>query len=167
MKPGWYDRQPKVILMIRALRSDDIPILAEWIPAVPLWQRYGMTAEKMDARLRQAFQAGDLLLVADGAGDGSAHGLAWTMIGGIFGRSAYLRLLGIQNGCTGGGIGVALLDETEQHVRAARQDLFLLVSDFNDAAQRFYQRQGYRQIGAIPGYVLPDVTELLFWKPLS
>jgi hypothetical protein len=43
-------------------------------------------------------------------------------------------------------------------------DLFLLVSDFNHDAQRFYQRQGYQQIGAIPGYVLPDVSELIFRK---
>ena len=42
--------------------------------------------------------------------------------------------------------------------------LFLLVSDFNVDAQRFYQRHGYTQIGAIAGYVVPEVVELLFWK---
>ena len=60
-----------------------------------------------------------------------------------------------------------LLEETERTVRKVCNDLFLLVSDFNKAAQRFYQRNGYQQIGAIPGYVLPDVTELIFWKRLS
>lgn len=153
--------------MIRALRSEDIPIIAGWIPAVPLWIRYGTTAAHMEAQLRQALDRGDLLLVADLEAAGSANALLWCMIGHAFGRSAYLRLLGIQNGYTGHHAGAALLQEAEQHVRKAHQDLFLLVSDFNEDAQRFYRRQGYHQVGAIPGYVLPDVTELLFWKRLG
>ena len=61
-------------------------------------------------------------------------------------------------------MGAALLQEVE--ARATSSDLFLLVSHFNEGAQRFYRRMGYEQIGAIPGYVLPDVTELIFRKVL-
>lgn len=157
----------KVALMIRPLQAEDIPMIAGWIPAVPLWARYGTTTTKIETNLRQAFERGDLLLVADIDREGSANALVWCMIGGAFGRSAYLRLLGIQNGYTGRRVGGGLLQEAEHHVRAIQQDMFLLVSDFNADAQRFYQRQGYQQVGAIPGYVLPDVTELIFWKSLS
>lgn len=150
--------------MIRALQEDDIPSIAGWLPTVPLWIRYHVTTTQIETQLKQAFHRGDLLLVADI--EGSANGLAWCLIGGMFGRSAYLRLLGVQNGHTGSGAGAALLQETERHAREAKQDLFLLVSNFNEDAQRFYRRQGYQQVGAIPGYVLPDVTEFLFWKSL-
>ena len=82
---------------------------------------------------------------------------------GAFGRSAYLRMIGAQPGYAGGGVGAALLAGAES---TAGDQLFLLVSDFNADAQRFYLRHGYTQIGAIPGFVLPDVDELIFWKRL-
>jgi ribosomal protein S18 acetylase RimI-like enzyme len=84
--------------------------------------------------------------------------------GGAFGRSEYLRLIGVRADCAARGLGAALLSEVE--ARATSRDLILLVSDFNEGAQRFYKRMGYAQIGAIPGYVLPDVTELIFRKLL-
>ena len=46
-------------------------------------------------------------------------------------------------------------------------DVFLLVSDFNTTAQAFYRRLGYEQVGAIPGYVVPGITELIFRKRAS
>ena len=42
--------------------------------------------------------------------------------------------------------------------------MFLLVSDFNTDAQQFYQRLGYRQVGKLDDYVVPGVSELIFWK---
>ncbi len=68
---------------------------------------------------------------------------------------------------TSGGIGSALLTEVERRSAEVASDLFLLVSDFNEAAQRFYQRHGFEQIGEVSGYVLPDVTELIFRKRLT
>ena len=42
----------------------------------------------------------------------------------------------------------------------------LLVSDFNDGAQRFYARHGYVQVGRLPALVASNVDELLFWRRL-
>ncbi|MCZ7547197.1 MAG: GNAT family N-acetyltransferase [Anaerolineae bacterium] len=70
-------------------------------------------------------------------------------------------------GLEGMGIGAALLGEAERRAASVSREMFLLVSDFNVAAQRFYQRHDYQQVGAIPGYVLPDVAELIFWKRLD
>ena len=65
---------------------------------------------------------------------------------------------------TGCALAAALIAAAD--ARAQSSDLILLVSDFNEGAQRFYKRMGYEQIGAIPGYVLPDVAELIFRKAL-
>ncbi len=154
-------------LTIRPMDPLDSPIAAEWMAATPLWQRYQLTADKARAALAAGLTAGDLLLVADMDAD-RACGLAWVVWSGAFGRSPYLRILGVNAAYNGHGIGAALLEavETETALNKAHE-FFLLVSDFNADAQRFYRRQGYTQIGAVPGYVLPDVTELIYWKRLA
>lgn len=150
---------------IRAMIPSDIPILAGWMTETPLWQRYGLTVERATANFEAALTAGDWLLTADG--ETAAQGFAWAMAKGVFGRSPYLRLIGVHPDTVGSGIGAGLLNAIERMAVAVSSDLFLLVSDFNHDAQRFYQRQGYEQIGVIPAYVLPDVSELMFRKRLK
>jgi ribosomal protein S18 acetylase RimI-like enzyme len=152
-------------MLIRLLTPEDIEPLAAWIPLVPLWQRYGATVEKVKGILTRAMEQGDLLLMAD-LPEHPAVGFALVVPNGAFNRSPYLRLIGVHPAHSGAGIGSALLQHAEAEVRPHSRELFLLVSDFNTDAQRFYQRHGYTQIGAIPGYVVPDVTELIFWKRL-
>ena len=147
---------------VRPMTPEDAPHIATWIAATPLFQRYNTAADGMRQRLEQAHECGDTLLAAD-SGAERACGLAWVMPRGAFGRSAYLRLIGVRAEAAGQGIGAALLAAAEA---TAGDQMFLLVSDFNTDAQRFYQRHGYTQIGAIPGFVLPDVIELIFWKRL-
>lgn len=146
---------------IRPLNAEDVTVVAAWVVTIPLWQRYGASAEVLAQRLLMALDT-DLILTADT--DDQAVGLAWCVPQGGFGRSAYLKMLGVRPDQAGTGVGAALLSALEATV--ASHDLFLLTSDFNVDAQRFYQRQGYEQIGAIPGYVLPDVTELIYRKRL-
>jgi ribosomal protein S18 acetylase RimI-like enzyme len=61
---------------------------------------------------------------------------------------------------------VALLHAFEEETARASAHAFLLVSDFNEGAQRFYEREGYVRVGALPGLVLPDVAEVLYWRRL-
>ena len=153
---------------VRPLTVSDIPVVAGWIAITPLWQRYQFTEAKARSGLESGLSRADILLVSDCDNqDGRACGLAWCLREGAFGRSAYLRLLGVRAGYTGLGVGAALLEQAERAAAKITRETFLLVSDFNVDAQRFYQRQGYTPIGAIPGYVLPDVTELLYWKRLQ
>ncbi len=151
---------------IRLLTLEDIPIIAAWLPEVPLMQRYGMTLERTLANLSAAHAADDLLLTADLPNE-PACGLAWCLPHGMFGRSPYLRLLAVKNGVTGSGVGAALLSALEDRLATQHDWLFLLVTDSNTAAQRFYARHGYQQVGAVGGYVLPEVVEYLFAKQLS
>lgn len=152
-------------IAVRPLSISDMSVIAGWMSNTPLWQRYSLTEAKTRTDLGQALQRSDLLLVSDVDQEhGSACGLAWCIPKGAFGRSAYLRVLGVRADFAGQGIGAALLTQTEQVAAQYSGEMFLLVSDFNSDAQRFYQRNGYTHIGEIPGYVLPDVNELLYWK---
>ena len=45
--------------------------------------------------------------------------------------------------------------------------LFLVVADYNPAAKRFYERNGYQQVGGISNLYRPGVTEYLMVKDLK
>jgi len=151
---------------IRPMIAADIEPCAALMAEAPLWQRYGVTVASAAARFESALRDGGLLLVADD-GAGKPLGFVWVVLRGAFNRSGYIPLIGVDEGQRGGGIGQQLLAAAEDHLRqSAIQDMFLLCSDFNGAAQRFYQREGYTQVGAIPDYVIPGITELIFHKRL-
>jgi ribosomal protein S18 acetylase RimI-like enzyme len=154
-------------IRVRPMTPDDIPTVAAWMVQTPLWQRYQLTVERATGNFEKAFERHEVLLVADAGEDNIGCGFAWCLPQGGFGRSMYLRLIGVRSDRARAGVGAALLKSAEAEALKVGHELFLLVSDFNVDAQRFYQRQGYTQIGAIPGYVLPDVSELLYWKQLQ
>lgn len=152
-------------IRVRPLTQDDLPELSAWLAGVPLWRRYRLTAAGLYGQLRAALAAGEVLLVAD-AGGVRAAGLAWCVPRGMFGRSPYLRLFGVRPELAGQGVGGRLLAELERALGPGA-DLFLLVAEFNAAAQRFYERRGFARVGEIPGYALPEVAELLYRKRLT
>jgi ribosomal protein S18 acetylase RimI-like enzyme len=152
---------------IRPMTADDIALIVDWMVSIPLWQRYHVSTTSARAGFEKGLQQGDLLLVGDWEVEHKAVAFAWCLQTGAFGRSAYLRLIGVNPHFARHGLGTALLAHTERLALAYSKDMFLLVSDFNAEAQRFYQRHGYTQVGAIAGYVLPDVTELIFRKSLQ
>jgi ribosomal protein S18 acetylase RimI-like enzyme len=148
------------------MAPEDIPIIANWLVLVPLWQRYRVSVAAVQAQFEEGLGQQDIMLVSDSGPETRACGFAWCLPRGAFGLSAYLRLIGVRPDQTRSGIGSTLLAETERVAAVQSRDLFLLVSDFNADAQRFYRRHGYEQIGQIAGYVLPDVAELIFRKKL-
>jgi ribosomal protein S18 acetylase RimI-like enzyme len=149
--------------VIRPARPEDFPPLARALEQLPLFKRYGTTAAGFESSWTKALQAGEGLWVAERA-EGPV-GLCWFLQRGAFGRGAYLRTIGIAEHAAGGGLGKQLLDAYERETAPAPGGWFLLVSDFNVGAQRFYARGGYQQVGRLDGFVLPGVAELLFWKP--
>ncbi len=151
---------------IRPMVTADIPVITSWMVRVPLWQRYRVSQATLTRQFEEALQQHDILVVADDGPPDPACGFAWVLPRGAFGISAYLRLIGVRPDQTSKGIGAALLREAERLAAERSRDMFLLVSDFNTAAQRFYQRLGYQQVGRLPGYVLANVDELILWKRL-
>lgn len=150
--------------MIRPLTPADAAPLAQGLAALPLMVRYGRTPAQLTAALLAALGRGEGLRVADEGG--AAVGLAWFLPAGTLALGGYLRLIAVLPAAQGRGTGAALLAAYEAETARESAHAFLLVSDFNEDAQRFYARHGYRQVGALPGLVLPEVSELLLWKRL-
>ncbi|MGH2344225.1 MAG: GNAT family N-acetyltransferase [Chloroflexota bacterium] len=153
------------LVTIAPLGASDLEGCVEIMSRSLPWTRYGMDEAAIGALWRSALDSGATVAVAHV--EGVTAGFAWFIEQGGFGLSGYLKLLGVHPDRRGQGVGGVLLDHTEKLAcRAGRKDLLLLVSDFNVAAQRFYQDRGYVQVGSIPDYVVPGVAELILRKRL-
>jgi len=147
---------------IRPLLAGDIPVCAAMMAGSQLWQRYGVTHASATQRLHNGLNAHETIAVAEV--DGNPAGFVWYVLDGAFHRSGYIMLIAVREDVRGSGIGQALMGFAEDRMFSLVKDVFLLVSDFNLAAQRFYQRLGYTQVGAIPDYILPGISELIYHK---
>jgi ribosomal protein S18 acetylase RimI-like enzyme len=147
---------------IRPMTANDITPLARLMASSPLWQRYNVTEASTARRLSDGLARGMTIAVAEI--EGEPVGFVWYVERGAFNRSGYIMLIGVQPDAKGRGIGRALMEHAESVLFARSPDVFLLVSDFNRDAQQFYARLGYRQVGAIPDYVAPGITELIYRK---
>lgn len=147
---------------IRPAAAADLPALAAGLAGLPLMQRYGRDAARLEAGLAAALDQGDGLLLAVEAG--RPAGLAWFLRQGTFGLGGYLKLMAVLPEAQARGTGAALLAAFEAEVARVSRHAFLLCSDFNDGAARFYRRHGWTRAGALPGLVLPDVAEEIYWK---
>jgi [ribosomal protein S18]-alanine N-acetyltransferase len=76
----------------------------------------------------------------------------------------YLELLGIAVAARGKGLGGTLLAQVESIVFERTKNLFACVSDFNQSARAFYNKQGYQEIGPMPNFLIPGSAEMLLRK---
>ena len=169
---------------VRPARPSDgngLLLLARELAHGPLLSRYAADEARLGAELSALADSDhrtETLLIAEETAShaesaesvdaaGRLCALARFSHAGMFGRlGGYLQLIAVAPSHQGQGVGSLLLSHVEQTVRTHSRDLFLLASHFNEAAHRFYARHGYREVGQLPAYVRPDITEHIFWKRL-
>lgn len=76
----------------------------------------------------------------------------------------YLQLLCVAPGHRGRGVGRELMAFVEEKIFARYPNLFLMVSDFNADARRFYERLGYEPIGEIRDFLVAGRGEIVMRK---
>ncbi|MDH4305475.1 MAG: GNAT family N-acetyltransferase [Nitrospira sp.] len=79
----------------------------------------------------------------------------------------YLELLGVAVWARQKGVGGQLLKHIEDLVFQRTKNLFACVSDFNEPARAFYNRQGYQEIGPMPNFLIPGSAEILLRKTVG
>ncbi len=149
-------------MVVRPLQSKDILHCADIMLRNPLWQRYQVTLESARHRLETGFNNQASIFVAEV--ENKVTGFIWFVEKGTFSRSGYIMLIAVDPNLHHSGVGQALMAHAEGLMFQTSKDIFLLVSDFNLSAQTFYSRLGYAQCGAIPDYVMPGISELIFRK---
>ena len=146
---------------IRPAVLADIPLLAVQLATLPLFTRYGHNVSRLEQMFAGALQRNESLLVFE---ENGPRGLVWFLPTGTFALGGYLRLLAVAPDFHRKGTGSLLLGAFEDATFEKSGHAYLLVSDFNTDAQRFYEQHGYLQVGSMPGLVLPDISELIYWK---
>jgi GNAT superfamily N-acetyltransferase len=150
-------------LHIIQAEPEHLVVLAQKLGSDPLFARYELSPEALATSFNKALARREGMLIA--MGSQGPEGLAWFTRDGAFGRGAYLRLLAVAQSAQAKGLGRRLLAAFEAACLPAPSGWFLLCSDFNSQAQRFYTAQGYQKVGALPGFVRSDVAEIIFYKP--
>jgi GNAT superfamily N-acetyltransferase len=149
---------------VRAAGAADLAALAPVLAQLPLLRNYALGAAALKARLLRARAEGDCVWVATGAA-GAPLGLVWFVQRGTLSTGAYVRLLAAAPGHPGAGLGRVLLEAVHRACQAAPGGIFVLCSEDNAGGQRLYLRCGYRPVGPLPGFVRPERTEMLLWRP--
>jgi ribosomal protein S18 acetylase RimI-like enzyme len=145
--------------IVRPMMEDDraavIALLADSDP----WKRLGYRASDWDVYFTPLPQGRDSYVVDQ---NGKAAGIA--VVRQKFLLGDYVELLGVADWARGNGLGRLLLAHVEAAVFARTKNLFACVSDFNDQARHFYKKQGYREIGPMPDFLIPGSAEILLRK---
>jgi ribosomal-protein-alanine N-acetyltransferase len=145
--------------IIRDMRPEDRdPVIRILIDSDP-WKRLGFRAEDWNKIFSPLPKGRDTFVIEVQHG---VQGVAIVRQKFLFGD--YLELLGIAPSATGQGLGQRLLSHVESLTFARATNLFACVSDFNDGARAFYRKQGYKEIGPMPNFLIPGYAEILLRK---
>lgn len=152
-------------IKIKPLFSVDIGICTEIICSSVLAEKYGYIKENINNMLLKALENKEKIFIANI--DKDIVGLIWFDTKGTFTVAPYLKLIVIDERYKGNNIGSTLLDFYENECKETKKHYFLLVSDFNINAIKFYERKGYKQIGTIPSFVKKNINEIIMLKENS
>lgn len=148
--------------LIRAYRPDDRAVIIRMLADSDPWKHLGYTATHWE-RLFVPLPPGREGYIIEH--EGMAAGLALLRRPFLFGD--YLELLAIAPSAQRKGLGRALLSHLERMVFARSSNLFVCVSDFNKAARRFYEQNGYHEVGPLPDLLMAGTAEILLRKTVG
>ncbi len=149
-------------VLIRPLEMFDVPPVAEIIAGNALWQRYGITFDNAQEVLLEGLRRSSEMYAA--RLDEKVAGFIWFDLTGTFYHSGYVRWVAVHPDFQNRGLGKILMDFAEEKILKIGPNVFLLVSHFNTAAQRFYERLGYKKVGELPDFYKAGITEWIYRK---
>ena len=129
-----------------------------------LGERYFSSPESAEIAIFEGIHQENLYVALIGE---ECVGFTYIIPKGAFHSFPYLHIIAVKEEYRNKGIGKALLDYSEKIAYEMADKFFLVVADYNPEAKRFYERNGYQQVGAIPGLYRPGVTEYMMTKDLK
>lgn len=79
----------------------------------------------------------------------------------------YVQLVGVAPAFRGQGVGGSLIRFAEQRIFRETPNVFICVSDFNEAAQGFYAKLGYERVGELKDFIVAGRSEILLRKTIG
>lgn len=149
-------------LIIRRTTPYDIPKVAQILSSSEAWMCYGTTYNIAKQNIET--MADDSYV---GFIDDSVVGFITLRVDGIGNFGAYIRMLAVAEPYRGKGIGRMLIDYISNLAFQKTQNLFLICSEQNIMAQRFYEKVGFVQVGALSDLVIKGQNEILYRKTIG
>jgi ribosomal protein S18 acetylase RimI-like enzyme len=144
---------------IRSYTPEDRAAIVTMLAGSEPWKKLGYTDADWK-KLFDPFPSGREGFVIEAGG--AAAGFA--LLRPKFLLGDYLELLVVAPSARHNGLGSALLKHIEGVVFERVKNLFACVSDFNAEARKFYQKNGYQEIGPMPNFLIPGSAEILLRK---
>lgn len=150
-------------LSLGPLPPSDAAALGQAFAAMDPWASYAYPADAIASYLAGTEIDGlRFLLRVDGEVAG-ALGLQTVWL-----RGPYIRFLAILPTFQGRGLGTAILMWIEDEARKAEQrNLWVVASQINTGAIRFYEHHGFKQAAQFDGLAYDDRIEILMRKQLA
>lgn len=123
---------------------------------------YFSPEQRARAFLQEGLSKGEVFVALDE--HRNCVGYIWFTLNGAFYKFPYVLNIAIKNELRGRGIGKKLLSFFEDKGFEKASKLFLLVSDLNVTAKKFYHAMGYQEVGLIPDLIKKGVGECIMMK---
>ena len=150
-------------IVLAPISPDSADVLATEFAAIDPWHQLGYSRE----RLVGYFTGGDgcsrrLQIEVEG------HLAGVVAIRSPFLAGSYLEFLGIARSFQQAGIGIKILGWLERSaIEAGQRNIWVATSDFNEGAQRFYERFGFVETCRLDDLVAEGFSEILLRKKLG
>ncbi len=144
---------------VRPYKPEDFAAVFRLLTDLDTLKRLNYSASDWERLLGTSLQGREAFVIETG---GSVVGVGVLRQRFLFGD--YLELFAIAASAHRRGYGRALLAHLESVVFRRAKNLFVCVSDFNHQARRFYERNGYTEIGPILHLLIPGSSEILLRK---
>lgn len=147
---------------IQKMNISDVEKCSKIICESILGQKYGYKEERIKNMMIDLIEKDENIYTA--IVDEDVVGLVWYDLKGAFSISPYLRLIIVDKKSKGMKVGTSLIDFYEEQCKKTDKQYFLLVSDFNVEAIKFYEKRGYEKIGVIPSFIKKEINEIIMIK---
>jgi ribosomal protein S18 acetylase RimI-like enzyme len=141
--------------------EDAASFLAARCASIDPWARMAYPEESLGAYFRRADSAAlrRCIRVGDEIAGAVVVRHPWL-------KGPYVEFLAVLPPHQGAGIGSAIIDWIEREAGAGERNLWVLASDFNEGALRFYRRHGFEPVTRLPDLAADGFTEIMLRKRL-
>ncbi len=148
-------------VIIKKARIRDAKDCLECIKQSLLWDAYYKDNQSIDL-IKEAIKRKEIYIALNS--NNTCIGFMGVIEKGCFGNFPYLAILSVHKKYRSKGIGKQLLEKFEKIGLKKADRVFVLCSDFNTQAQKFYKNNEYEECGLIKNLYKNGIAEHLFVK---